>query len=61
MPKWLKNLYIEIFNEDTESFISFLELAKGKQKDFLKKCLRRNQIEFHDLTVELLKKELKRL
>jgi transposase len=61
MPKWLKTLYIQIFNEDTASFISFLEYAQGKQKDFLKKCLRRNQIEYHELTVELLHREIERL
>lgn len=58
MPKWLKRIYIYVYKSNPKDFADFLEKAKDKPKDFLKKALKRNNVQICNLTKEKLEKEL---
>jgi hypothetical protein len=60
MPKWLKKIYIYIYDRNPVEFAALIEKAKNKPKDFLKKALRRNNTNINNLTKEQLEKELYR-
>lgn len=60
MPKWLKIIYHYVYQRNPIQFASFIEQARNRPKDFLKKALRRNNVTIYQLTESLLVKELNR-
>ncbi|MBM7560886.1 DDE-type integrase/transposase/recombinase [Fusibacter tunisiensis] len=60
MPNYLKNIYHHVYKQNPIEFAAFLNLAKNRPKDFLKKALRRNTVSIHDLTENQLLTELNR-
>ena len=60
MPKWLKEIYHHVYEQNPIRFAAFLEQAINHPKDFLKKALKRNGTTIHDLTEYQLLKELNR-
>lgn len=60
MPNYLKNIYHHAYKQNPIEYAAFLNLAKNRPKDFLKKALRRNTVSIHDLTENQLLTELNR-
>ena len=60
MPNYLKNIYQYVYEQNPIRFAIFLNLAKNRPKDFLKKALTRNKVTIYELTETQLMMELNR-